>query len=388
MSDELKKYRVGLIGGGRQGTCHAIGYQYHPRTELVAVADTDAENLEIFCRRFNVKGYESYEEMLEKENLDISAPNLPVKVNPAAVIASAKAGVKAIFCEKPLAASLEDADRMVEECLDRKVLLAAGLVVSSHPDYRKAYRMAADGEIGEIRRINLYEGNKQMGTHGLNLARKFAGKADVDFVIGWVSGDPQGEHEEDYGEGNSWYGYLAGYIRFSNGIECFSSYNPIPWRGIEVVGTRGVIFNQNDTAVGIKLFNSSANHSSSDQEPKQFDDLEEIKGVFEDYSTPPRDYDEEGWRKPSETMMETIQNIVESLDQDKELEVTTGDDLRHALEIAIALRESARKGHSPVSLPIKDRGLIMYPVAGRWNYKKDLYGAEWYREQLKLFKKE
>ena len=102
MENEAKIYRVGIIGGGRQGTCHARGYQLHPRTELAAVADTDAENLDIFCRRFGVKGYLSYEDMLEKEDLDISAPNLPVKANPAAVIASAGAGVKAIFCEKPL----------------------------------------------------------------------------------------------------------------------------------------------------------------------------------------------------------------------------------------------------------------------------------------------
>ena len=90
-------YRVGIIGGGRQGTHHARDYHLHPRTEVAAVADTDQENLELFRERFGVPGYASYEEMLAKEDIDISAPVLPVKANPGAVIASAQAGGKAVF---------------------------------------------------------------------------------------------------------------------------------------------------------------------------------------------------------------------------------------------------------------------------------------------------
>ena len=94
--------------------------------------------------------------------------------------------------------------------------------------------MVASGGIGEVRRINLYDGNSQMGTHGLNLARKFAGKAGVDWVVGWVDGDPQATTPRARrGTG--------GYIRFSNGVECFSSYGDV--RGCEVIGTRGVIYN-------------------------------------------------------------------------------------------------------------------------------------------------
>ena len=186
-------YRVGIIGGGRQGTEHAIAYRQHPRTELAAVADTDAENLDLFRQRFGVPGYSDYHEMLAKEAVDISGPILPVKANPDAVVASAEAGVKAVFSEKPLAGSLVDADRMVEACASRGIPFAAGLVVSSHPDYNKAYRLAAEGAIGEVLRINLYDGNNQVGTHGLNLVRKFADKSQVDFVTGFVEGDPQGD---------------------------------------------------------------------------------------------------------------------------------------------------------------------------------------------------
>ena len=376
-------YRVGIIGGGRQGTGHGRGYTVHPRTEVAAVADTDPENLELFCERFGVPGYSSYEEMLAEENLDISAPILPVKANPDAVVASAQTGVKAVFCEKPLAGSLATADRMVDECRTRGVLLAAGLVVSSHPDYRKAYEMAASGEIGEVLRIDLYETNHQMGTHGLNLARKFAGKADVEFVTGYVSNDPSGDYEEDYGEGDAWYGSLGGYIRFANGVECFSSYTGPEWMGLEVIGTRGVIHNWNNTALGLRLFKTKAG-----ADPREHPDLIEVEGAFKPRPRAERGYDAEGWRTVEEVLMESISSLVDSLDKGTELEITTGDDLRHALEIAIALRESARRNQARVELPLADRSLVMYPQKGRWHYKKDVNGAEWYREQMKIHRKE
>ena len=373
--DTKPTYRVGIIGGGRQGTHHARDYHLHPRTEVAAVADTDSENLDLFCERFGVPGYSSYEEMLAKEDIDISAPVLPVKANPGAVIASAQAGVKAVFCEKPLAGSLVDADRMVEECASRNIPFAAGLVVSSHPDYRKAYELAAGGEIGKVVRINLYENNGQVGTHGLNLTRKFADKSPVDYVIGYVSNDPHGEHEEDYGGGERWYGWLGGYIKFSNGIEAFSSFEGPDYRGMEVIGTHGVITNSNNTGLGLKLFKTG-------DDPRECPDLHEVEGVFK--PRPPRDRgrDAEGWRNPSEVMMTSIDAVVEALDTGNPLTITTGDDLRHSLEIAVALRESARNGSAPFKLPVEDRSIMMYPQVGRWNYKKDVHGTEWYRDQM------
>ena len=371
-------YRVGLIGGGRQGTHHARGYHLHPRTEVVAVADTDQENLDLFCERFGVPGYLSYEEMLRNERIDISAPVLPVKVNCDAIVASAEAGVKAVFSEKPLAASLADADRAVDACDSRDIPFAAGLVVSSHPDYVKAYKMVSEGEIGEILRINLYEGNKQVGTHGLNLARKFADKANVKFVIGLVSNDPFGEHEEDYGGGEAWYGWLGGYLRFENDIECFSSFKGPDYRGIEVIGTRGLITNWNNTSTGLRLCKVA-----DGADPKAPPELTEVEGLFEQKSTWNRQRDEEGWRIPSKVMMSSIDSVVKAIDTGAPLDITTGDDLRHSLEIAIALRESARQGNAPVSLPIEDRGIMMYPERWRWHYKKDVYGDDWYREQMK-----
>jgi predicted dehydrogenase len=370
-------YRVGLIGCGRAGAPRGHVFDKHPQCELTAIADTDAENLELGCENFGVPGYSTYEEMFANQELDIALPILPVRPNADAVVAAARAGVRAIFCEKPLTARLEDADRMVEECRSRGVHLAAGVVVSSHVDYQKAYALAASGEIGEVRRINLYETNGQGGCHGLNLARKFADKSQVEFVTGWVEGDPFSDHEEPYDEAETGFGGIGGYIRFANGIECYSSYNEVDWRGIEVVGTEGVIYNWNNTTTGLRLRKKGGGERSLGHH-----DLREAEGLFGDFSVSNRDYDETGWRSSGGVSPSIVQAIVDSLDTGAQLTVTTGDDLRHALEIAIAMRESARRGSAAVKLPLEDRSLVMYPERSRWHYKKDVHGREWYMEQM------
>ena len=103
---ETPAYRVGLIGCGRKGTVHARSYDLDPRATIVAGANPDRENLDLFCERFGVPGYNSYEEMIEKEGLDIALPILPVQPNPEVVIQCARLGMRAIGCEKPMAASL------------------------------------------------------------------------------------------------------------------------------------------------------------------------------------------------------------------------------------------------------------------------------------------
>jgi hypothetical protein len=50
--------------------------------------------------------------------------------------------------------------------------------------------------------------------------------------------------------------------------------------------------------------------------------------------------------------------------------------------MAIALRESHRRGHVPVPVPLVDRSLKIVPKPGRWGNKKEVYGKEWYAEQI------
>ena len=108
----------------------------------------------------------------------------------------------------------------------------------------------------------------------------------------------------------------------------------------------------------------------------------EVEGVFEQYTEEERGYDDEGWQDPGPVMRAIVEDIVRVLEEGGDLAITSGDDLRHALELAVALRQSHRQGGARVSLPLADRSLVMYPEKMRWNYKKDLMGRAAYMAQM------
>ena len=369
------KYRVGMIGVGMQGLVHARSYVHNPYTEIVAGADTDADNLALFTEGFGVPGYSSYQEMLDKEQIDIAAPVLPVRANADAIIAAARAGVKAIFCEKPLTASLEDADRAVEECRTRGVYFFGGHTIRNYPQMWKAREMIEAGEIGEVQSINLYDGNGQGGCHWMSVVRMFAGDANADWVVGWVEGDPFSDFEGDkYTEQKGDIGVkkIRGYIRFDNGVECFSQYGTTK-SGIEVLCSRGMFAYDWD--------NFRMWKAKEGTEGTYMADVEEVEGLFVDTKTfdDQGRFDDEGWAIPENRLNNTVQWVVDSLETGVEPRCS-GDDLRKSLEICIALRESHRRGHAQVKLPLEDRSLKLMPDTARWMNKKDLNSKEWYDE--------
>jgi len=350
-------YRAGMIGVGRKGHGHARGYQGNPRTEVVAAADPDASNLEIFLERFPVKGYADYHEMLAEEEFDIAAPILPVGPNAKVVIDCARApGIKAIYCEKPMAVSLEEADQMVEECASRGIHLASGDAFRNMPQHWKVKRLIDSGAIGEVRSINLYLSTNEIsggGCQGLSVLRLFAGDVDVDWVTGWCD-DPASDNDQNMG----------GLVHFANGIEGFIHRHHVLFKGVEVLCTEGVYYSD-----------FSSGHL---WRGKKQGKLVEDETFFDEFG------DRADWINPSGTRQRAgIQALVESLDQGMEPRCS-GANMRKVLEIAIGLRESHRNDHAPVKFPIADRSLRIYPKPARLRNKKEVMAEEEYNKQITM----
>ena len=357
------KYRVGMIGIGRKGAQHARAFRIHPLTKVVAAADTDEENLEIFCRRFNVPGYTDHKEMLEKKDIDIAGPILPVAPNPRIVLDCAEAGVKAILCEKPISASLFDVDRMVEACQSRGIKFGSGDLDVNLPDHGKAREMIDSGELGQVRSITFKGGSgSEMsggGCQQFSLMRWYAGGADVAWVIGWVADDPM----SDYDQG------VAGYVRFVNGIEAFMYRDDdARERGLEVALTGGMVRYTWGNVSAWKADDAG--------------NLKKVEGVFSE--TPIRtsnSYEPDGWKWPGDRNLASVSVLVDALENGTE-SPGSGENGRKVLELAIALRESHRKGHAPVRLPLEDRSLRIIPHPYRMEYKKPQIGREAYMAQI------
>ena len=362
------KHRVAIIGVGRKGSQHARAYELDPRCEVIAAADPDAKNLELFQERFGISAvYDDYRDLLAREQIDIAAPILPVSVNPEVVIACARAGVGAIFSEKPISASLSEADQMVEECRARGISFACGDAWRNLPQFWQFKSMIDKGEVGQVRSINIYHPHDEIlggGCQSLGVMRLMAGDADVDWVTGWVKGNPF--DEEDQG--------MGGVVKFANGIDAFVHMNAVGKSGIEVNTSRGVFFSD------WKKFHLWLHPVETRPQAKSW--LEnEIIGAFENADDPEAPFGEDGRRLPGYRQAASINAIVEAFEEGRE-PWTSGDNMRKGLEIGLALRESHRQNHAPIKLPLADRTLRIRPHDGRWLNKKQVFGEAWYAEAM------
>src|SRR4051794_29688699 len=124
----MKKLRVGIIGAtGRGDYGHGLDTAFVnlENFEIIAVSDADPTGLAAAAKRLGVtKLYADYREMLAKEKPDV------VSIGPRwitdrvpMVTAAAEAGCH-IYLEKPLAATLHDADAMLAACQRAKVKCA------------------------------------------------------------------------------------------------------------------------------------------------------------------------------------------------------------------------------------------------------------------------
>jgi len=94
---------------------HAGAYHLCPETELVAVADNNAEALKCFQEKWNIeKGYVDYRNMLKAENIHILSLCLPTDMHYMAFKAAVENDIHAVYCEKPLSLDLSKANEMRE----------------------------------------------------------------------------------------------------------------------------------------------------------------------------------------------------------------------------------------------------------------------------------
>ena len=194
--------RAAVIGG-RLGAAHAYAYNHSPRYDLVAVCDINPPVFSYFYARAEIEPgsiveYTDYRLMLARENLEVVSVATPDHLHADATCDASEAGVKGIFCEKPLATTLADADRMVATVERNGTCMSVDHTRSWVPRYREVLRAVRDGSLGPLTRIVAHMGGKRSmlfrnGTHLVDGVCYFAEAAPV-----WV----MAAHErgfEDYG---------------------------------------------------------------------------------------------------------------------------------------------------------------------------------------------
>lgn len=146
----MSQLKVGLLGAGRMGAFHGESIATRiPGASLYAIADPFPGAAERLAGKLgsNIKAYTNPLEMMQDPNIDAVIIASPARTHASNVIAAAKNG-KAVFCEKPMAVTLEEADEVLQVVEEMKVPLQVGFNRRFAKGFRNAHDEIVAGKIG------------------------------------------------------------------------------------------------------------------------------------------------------------------------------------------------------------------------------------------------
>jgi predicted dehydrogenase len=144
-----------LIGKEPVDASHAGGYARSDEIDLVAAADIDSEKLETFGEVWEIapdRRYDDHDAMLAAEDLDVVSVATPTFLHHDHVVDAAESGAdpEVIWCEKPIASSVADAEAMVTACADAGTELVVNHTTRFTENMHAVRTLVRDGLIGDI----------------------------------------------------------------------------------------------------------------------------------------------------------------------------------------------------------------------------------------------
>ncbi|MCY4092851.1 MAG: Gfo/Idh/MocA family oxidoreductase [Caldilineaceae bacterium] len=198
-----QQYRVAIAG------CHrmldrtpgnhnfATAFDADAETEIVAVFDLGDETRKAFleCWGAGVAAYDGFGAMLRQERPDILCLATSQKMHADQIEEAVAAGVRGILSDKPLATSLEEADRLLDACRGAGVPLAFGLDRRWLSSYRRLAELVRDGIVGELQSVIVFGIPNLInhGCHWYDAALQLVGDREPEWVSGLVeevAGEP------------------------------------------------------------------------------------------------------------------------------------------------------------------------------------------------------
>lgn len=154
--------KIGLAGIGFMGWIHWLAYQRTSAVSVAAIASRDPQkragdwtsiqgNFGPPGEQVDLTGidtFETYDDLL-KSDIDVVDICLPPHLHVEPCLQAIEAG-KHVFCEKPLALTAADCDRLVSAARQNNVLLFCGQVLPYFPEYAKAREIIDSGEYGKL----------------------------------------------------------------------------------------------------------------------------------------------------------------------------------------------------------------------------------------------
>lgn len=333
----MEKYRIAIFGCGRMGQIYAQAYSTYPDTEIVGIADINMDRLKAVGKRFGIEAlYTNIDDLLQTSP-DIVAIVSPTKYMKDAVLRAAQAEVKGISTEKPIAGVLADADSMVEACESRGIIYAGGNLQRAMPQVQEVSRRIQDGKYGELLGASMHGFGGEIsggGCQQISILRLFT-NSEVEEVVAWGTPERSLCNKSDKGL------VINGHLRMTSGLICPVFGTATPHRGVDVWTQESMISWDWGPPDIFKGYDSDGKRKKIDPQytPYKWDEFSYLTG--------------------------SIRSFLAAISNGGKPWIT-GHDLRQALEVAIAAKQSALLGSTPVQLPLEDRSHSLFPSPYRW----------------------
>jgi len=147
--------RVGIVGCGYATTDrHLPALGRIAEAEVVAIADMDEAATRRVAAEWGVpRSYATVDELVADDGVDVVAVCTPPAHHAEAAVAALDAG-KHVLVEKPLAASLEDAEELVRRASGANQAATIGFNLRWHAQVRRARELIRSGRIGTVQYVH------------------------------------------------------------------------------------------------------------------------------------------------------------------------------------------------------------------------------------------
>ena len=326
--------RVAVIGTGVMGRNHVRVIREIGETELVGVADANLEAARHVAEANGTRGYGSHKELLEREKPEAVIVAVPTADHHAVVMDALAAGCH-VLVEKPVAATMAEADELVSAAASAQRVLAVGHIERHNPAIIELKRRLDAGQLGRIfqihaRRLGPFPQRIRdvgvvvdLATHDLDVMRYLTG-SEVVRVYAETRREVHTTRED----------LLSGLVRFEDGCVGVLQINwltPSKIRELAITGERGM-FRADYLTQDLYFYENSAVSADS------WAQLAVLRGVSEGSTVQYAIQKREPLRSELETFMSAIRG--------EPAMIVSGRDGREALRLALAMIESANQAQA------------------------------------------
>lgn len=177
---------VAVVGAGYWGPNLIRNFWTCPSTRVVAVCDTDRARLDSVLANYpSVDPVEDFDELAERSDVDAVAIATPIRTHAPMALAAIRAG-KHVLVEKPLAASVRDAEEMVDAAGKAGVVLMVDHTFIYSPSVRKIKEVVRSEDFGALNYVDSVRINLGLFQHDVNVVWDLAPHdlSIMDYMIG------------------------------------------------------------------------------------------------------------------------------------------------------------------------------------------------------------